>query len=428
MSESTETKHWMLYGSVVGEKANGVAVLWAWEQLPSLEALGMGRSERDVLMALMSFTHRITEGTEAWPSRKTLQRMSGLSRTEVRRSLDNLELAEVIRSSRRYAGEGNASSLYTIRPEIDGHKWQELPGKIGRPAKIVDLGDVDWGVEWADEAPSVPYGPGSSADQGVGPTETKVGPSRTKGGSTEDQGGGSVEDQGLVRGGTGTCVLNPCSVEPLNGTQCSNSVDSDSLTDSLREVEPEESSESETEIQSSVHGKGTMSPLGTSPIHPETSQAPDQPVKSSPAKVDKTAAEVLRDSKKLKAAQTVNLPHPNQELADWYYIEIGEPARESQAAKTTWAEILAPLVNLRGIDLVRTGMTWAKSDPYWGPKLALDYGCSAKFVVTKFEQWLTQRANASERAIKPKPQGSSSAQPQPSRPPSIRPENATVIS
>lgn len=101
-------------------------------------------------------------------------------------------------------------------------------------------------------------------------------------------------------------------------------------------------------------------------------------------------------------------PNPGQEAANHLFEMLGEPSSYKQAVKTSWPGTLSPLVQRHSLDLVKALITWAIMESnYWLEWLEKARDPAAK-TVEKFDQWLTQRANATERAAR-RPHGGVSA-------------------
>ena len=114
-----------LHGVEVGRNKNRLGMIWAWERFPRLVELGMGRSERDVLVALMAHT-KIGEGNQAWPSQRALMKAAGRGHSTLNAALDNLESARIIHREKRPLPQ---TTLYRIIPEQDGHIWERIVRK-----------------------------------------------------------------------------------------------------------------------------------------------------------------------------------------------------------------------------------------------------------------------------------------------------------
>jgi hypothetical protein len=340
MSDPVEQKgYWN--GVKLRPGVNRSAMQWAWEQGKRLLDLGMKRGERDVLMAIAVHT-KLDGGNEAWPSRPTICAMAGLEETRVRQCVANLHRAGVIRHTPRPRPQNH---LYLIRPEINGHRWVTPSLSHSMTQSEYDLVRVDPLTQCALIPDSVRFDPGLSQGE-----QEKV--------------TGEVEQE------------NPTS-ELAAGR-----MDEPNSKNDEQETEDHESAEQPN--QSPAKNPKRNLPMTNLPIQ--------QGVTTTAGSMSPTPAQTSNPSPAR--------PTPAQELANWFYAMIGSPKREAEAARTTWALILQPLLQGRELELVKQTMTWASQNEFWGDKLAYDHIDSAKKAVEKFAMWLTQRADEAEKAAR----------------------------
>lgn len=137
---------------------------------------------------------------------------------------------------------------------------------------------------------------------------------------------------------------------------------------------------------------------GKQEIHPDDPDAPVQPAKRKLT---------LTPTGKFSSQPQTSNPDPAQELASWFFILIGSPAREAKAANTVWAGTLRPLIDEYGIETVKVVITWASDSTFWRDKLCRRDRDSAEHALDKFPTWSNQRADEAERQTRKKPVQSS---------------------
>jgi hypothetical protein len=180
-------------------------------------------------------------------------------------------------------------------------------------------------------------------------------------------------------------------------------------------------SDSEQEYPNKSKGTGVKEPAQLPACAAPGSPIPVQQIaqETDPNDLD----EILAKPKQTPAAQGTVRQQAN-EFAIKYWRFLGARSWEEAKARNQWTGTFVPLIERHGLALVKDAVRWAKNHETLGKLLARYRGSddSAEWLVENFEDILSRRATESERKTK-KPQGSSSAQPQPTRPPMIRAEN-----
>ncbi|MBB6144736.1 hypothetical protein HNQ77_002692 [Silvibacterium bohemicum] len=349
MAESTtEHKLATLHGVVVGQDRHRTGMIWAWERLPRLVELGMDRAERDALMAIMAFT-KIGDGTEAWPSQKSLVQLSGLKKSALNEALANLEQAQIIKREVRPRPQ---NTRYKVLPEQNGLVWKQVvrstdtPGDGVSARRNIRQTDIDT------------PGDGVSARRNIRQTDIDT-----------PRGGVSIlrqTDIDTPRGGHEQVYLTSGvkQVYPTRATA------GRSPEDSEPSIRVNQEMEEPTEPLTSTRGK-----FGAVMQRPKTVLRPTGKF---------ATGQTTTPAQSSKPAQTVPPVQstPEQELANWYFRLIGKPSREAGASRTTWAPIFRSLIDEYGTERIKLTAEYGDADINaeghgWAAQMARFSGCSA---------------------------------------------------
>lgn len=373
----------------VNHKAQKLVQICAWR----LKELKLNTTD---IMVLVSIARHCGDGqVEGWVAYKTLADESLCSERTAYKSVERLLDAGVIYIIGTHkTGENVYYLTLTQKQYWEGvnrmRSHNHTPAFVSQGAdalpELNENGDCDW---TSPPAPSSP--PADSAP----PAESAPAPSAVPPCRICTQ--GDLTEMGRT-GGEPACM------------HASGEREAGSREDGEQGNNPGQQMEGKTEIHSPAHVKGTTSPLGTSPIHPEDNLVPARPKKHTPAKLDKTAAEVLRDSltaKPVQPSQPAAPPvpaTPSQDLASWYQVYLGEREWELEASRTIWPGTLQPLLKQSDLPDIKANIIWYDERfpafREYFPRHRRNPETSAKYLVDHYNDILEARDKHAIRASK----------------------------